>query len=321
MDTLFILTRTSSRPHFFSYLKESIEKLTWPGKIVHIVHTDDPRDTYVTGDIIIRGESLLDVPVMYPLHPGQYNLYNNRLLDAIPEADGWVHFIDDDDEYASPDVFERMLENADHNKVIVGHVRRGRGIIPPGWGTQTSFQTEIPIMRVPIARSARWPVTTSGDHAYTGAIVKQYGCQWVDDVLIATTREGKGRGKRNDRIGTEQVDHGLLPDTEVYVKPTLDGPKWEPHFSTLQDAESEECLITFKGVTAEYVNYSAPRTPVEFDSDLQIHIDKRVSLLDHIDEKMKRSMSFKKNGKKNMEMWRKRSLRLHVTGSMDGWGQ
>lgn len=59
MDTLYILTRSSGRAEFFRRCRESVKALTYPGPVVHIVHTDDPRDRYVEGDIIVRGEALV----------------------------------------------------------------------------------------------------------------------------------------------------------------------------------------------------------------------------------------------------------------------
>ena len=98
-ETLYILTRTSGRPSMFGVCRASVKALAWPGPVVHIVHTDDPRDTYVEGDIIVRGETYGP-----SFGPGFYNLYMNRLLKAVPtKAPGWVHFLDDDDRYLEPD--------------------------------------------------------------------------------------------------------------------------------------------------------------------------------------------------------------------------
>ena len=102
---VYILIRTSKRPVFFSQMMETIKNQTYPN-IITIVHTDDPADTYVSGDIIIRGERLKKSPQM----TAPYNLYNNTLLRSIPDGEGWYHFIDDDDLYAAPDVIEKLVK-------------------------------------------------------------------------------------------------------------------------------------------------------------------------------------------------------------------
>jgi len=317
-QTLYILTRTSRRPVFFAAMRESLKRLTWPGGIVHIVHTDDPRDTYVEGDIIIRGESLADIPVKR--RGGQYNLYNNRLLDVIP-GDGWVHFMDDDDEYAAPDVFERLLADADPERVIVGHVKRGGGrLIPQDWGTQKSFQTEIPVMRVEVARSSRWPATKGGDHIYNAPIVEQYGCQWVDDVLIATSREGKGNGLRNDMRGSDVVPHGLPDDTQVYVKPSL-YEAFKPFYITLKEAEKMakdvDALITYEGVTAEYRSVE-PGDPVEFDTDVERLTIPLKSKNDLVLDAVALGLGTREQLRKHGRVWLEK---LVCNGAQDGYKQ
>jgi len=69
----------------------SIKAQDYPN-IVTIVHSDDKNDKYVEGDIIIRSER-------EPKSKGNapYNLYNNTLLQAIPDdKPGYYFFIDDD---------------------------------------------------------------------------------------------------------------------------------------------------------------------------------------------------------------------------------
>lgn len=55
LDSVYILIRTANRPMFFQHMMESIKKQTYKN-IVTIVHSDNPNDLYVEGDIIIRSE-------------------------------------------------------------------------------------------------------------------------------------------------------------------------------------------------------------------------------------------------------------------------
>jgi hypothetical protein len=214
-DTLYILTRTSGRPEFFRRCRESVKALQWPGDIVHIVHTDDPRDTYVEGDIIIKGEGYGK-----NIGSGAPNLYCNRLLEAVP-ADGWVHFIDDDDVYTEPDVFHRILAgNPDKKKMQICKVARWDDkVYPAAWKIQRSFQTECFVLWSSLAKRGKWWSEKGGDHYYTRQIArKATGMQW-HDVLAVKAQEGKGHFGRVD-IGGEVVDwDSALPgDAKVWCK-------------------------------------------------------------------------------------------------------
>lgn len=270
MDTIYILTRASGRAAGFARLRKSIERLEWPGDVVHVVHSDDPRDTYLEGncDILIKGETLQDVPV--PSRSGPYNYYCNRMLDLVAALEpGWVHFIDDDDEYASPDVFLKMLEGAPKDAVIVGKVHRGGNVYyPKAWGSQTSFQTEIPMFWSTVATSGRWPLTKGGDHYYTRQLTESFRTLWIEDVLIATTVAGKGKGSRNDHVtGQEEVLEAPPLEGSVYIK-----ERWRKDLRAdlkripverLDEFLKQDWLPTFPDVRVYGVDVE-----VEFDGDL-----------------------------------------------------
>ena len=50
-DPVYILIRTANRPIFFRNMMESIKRQTYKN-IVTIVHSDNPNDLYVEGDIL-----------------------------------------------------------------------------------------------------------------------------------------------------------------------------------------------------------------------------------------------------------------------------
>ena len=70
----YVLIRTSGRPKFFVEMMKSIKAQTYPN-IITITHTDDPADTYATGDIIVSSQR---IPKSKE-RTGPYNLYNNKL--------------------------------------------------------------------------------------------------------------------------------------------------------------------------------------------------------------------------------------------------
>lgn len=221
MKPLYILTRTSGRPEFFRRCRESVKALTWPGGVVHIVHVDDPRsERYVECDILIKG--MAHGPNM---GTAPYNLYNDRLLKAIPSP-GWVAFLDDDDVYTAPDVFEQVLgDEPDTSKMHICKTMRWNDTIwPRNWGKQTSFQTECFVIYSEIAKKAKWWGDKGGDHHYTRQLTRKLRTPMVwRDVLVAKAQEGKGHGKLVD-IGGAVMDTDDYPaEAMVWVKLHKDG--------------------------------------------------------------------------------------------------
>lgn len=218
MERLYVLTRTSGRPGYFARCRESVQALSWPGGVTHIVHSDDPRnEQYIDCDILVRGEA--HGPYM---GSAPYNLYNNRLIEALP-GDGWVHFIDDDDEYPEPDVFERLLAKPNKSKLHVGRVKRGGGTIwPKYWGRQVSFQTESFCIWSDLAKRGKWWADKGGDHYYSKQLTRKHGIVWVDGVIIAQTQNGKNNGVLHDVDGTTINYEAIKPSDKVLFKLFVD---------------------------------------------------------------------------------------------------
>lgn len=195
IDPIYILIRTSKRPLFFKKMMESIKVQTYPN-IITIVHTDDPSDQYVEGDIILRSKRDIS------RGRGHYNLYCNKLLQAIPvekHGEGWYHFIDDDDVYLEPDVLERTVENAKRTHInVVRSQRWGKTVWPKNWGTQMSYQTECIFLHTDHRLSATWWNKTGGDHNYSRQLTDKLPINWIDGIIICKAQKGKGRGKRYD---------------------------------------------------------------------------------------------------------------------------
>jgi hypothetical protein len=202
IDPVYILIRTSNRPIFFGRMMETIKNQTYKN-IVTIVHSDDPRDEYVTGDIVIKG-----VALGHEFGNGTYNIYNNRLLKAIPkDKPGWYHFIDDDDEYAAPDVIEKLVANAKKDHVNVARVERWDGVIfPSKWGEQNTFQTEIFFIHTDHSHKAKWWGNKGGDHYYSKQLTRIMPINWIDNLITVKAQEGKGHGYRFDK-GSKQPDY------------------------------------------------------------------------------------------------------------------
>lgn len=213
MEPLYILTRTSGRPEFFRRCRESVKALNYPN-VVHIVHTDDPRcESYIECDILIRGEAHGAYVGTAP-----YNLYNNRLLDAVPSG-GWIHFIDDDDEYTCPEALDWVHDGMDKEAVNVCKAARWNDTIwPRNWGKQMSFQTECFVLWSTLSKRAKWWGDKGGDHHYTKQLTRRANRTW-NDYLVVRAQEGKGHGQLIDAGGVEMDYDGAYPaDREVLVK-------------------------------------------------------------------------------------------------------
>jgi hypothetical protein len=217
-DPVYILVRTSARPRFFDVMMKSIEAQTYPN-IVTIVHTDDPGDTYVRGDVVIRAERNPDAG------PGHYDLYCNTMLDAIPDGPGWYHFMDDDDMYAGDDVIETLVEHSLKTHINVGRVVRkgakGDKIVPSRWGKMDAFQSECFFLHTSHRQRARWWAGGLGDIHYSKQLTEQLPINWIDGLLIARTQEGKGYGYRLDAGDDRPIvirDNLVVVDEAVLAK-------------------------------------------------------------------------------------------------------
>lgn len=177
----------------FERCMESIKKQTYPN-IITIVHTDDPRDEYVTGDIIIKGHK-------YPPSIGgaPYNLYCNRLLESIPSDEGFFCFLDDDDEYINENVIETLVKNSKEDHINVGKVIRwDNEVFPKNWGQRQSFQTECFFVSTKYKHSGKWWSNKGGDHYYTRYLIQVLPINWIENLVIAKAQKGKGHGKSVD---------------------------------------------------------------------------------------------------------------------------
>lgn len=177
-------------------MMETIKEQTYKN-IVTIIYSDDPRDDYVTGDIIIKG-------TIYEKSLGDatYNLYCNDLLRNIPNEDGWIYFLDDDDELTTPDAIGRIIKKCDRNAVNAFKVSRNNGkIVPEKWQSQRSFQTECFIIHTDHKLKASWWSHKGGDHHFTKQLTKVLPINWIDGDIVCKAQTGKGYGKKLDKDG------------------------------------------------------------------------------------------------------------------------
>ncbi len=192
---------------------ESIKKQTYKN-IVTIVYSDDPRDEYVTGDIIIKGAAYGP-----EYGNGTYNLYNNNLLRTIPaDKSGYFHFIDDDDMYAADDVIQQLVEKSKSDHINVARVKRwNKTIFPRHWKRQKSYQTECFFVHTDYRLKAKWWGNKCGDHNYSKQLTKILPINWIEGLIICQAQEGKGHGRKLDKGGKTSKRPDLPPETKVAI--------------------------------------------------------------------------------------------------------
>lgn len=191
---VYILLRTGGRPNFFDICYHSIKEQDYPN-IILITHQDSPADTYARGDVVVSS------PHVQKTTKGFYNLYCNTLLQSIPEgADGWYHFIDDDDKYCAPDVISKFVAKAKKNAVNVAKVARLGKIFPISFGEdyKKSFQTECFLLHTSHKNKAKWWDQTGGDHYYSSQLTAIMPVNWIDGLMVCEAISGKGYGKQLD---------------------------------------------------------------------------------------------------------------------------
>ncbi len=112
-----ILTRTSGRPNFFKRCCASINQQTYKN-FKHLVCTDDNQSLAYIKDLgiepIFIGKIRKNAKISNSIMSSPYNLYLNQLYNYID--DGFVIFLDDDDEFQSMKSLESIAHAINSSK-------------------------------------------------------------------------------------------------------------------------------------------------------------------------------------------------------------
>jgi hypothetical protein len=131
-----ILTRTSSRPSGFKLCYDSIKNQSYKN-FEHIVsyEVNDSLNYLKNKDLLlikVNKISKLDQRNKQGLIHAPYNLYCNELLNRV--KDGWIMFLDDDDNLLHNNVFEELVEHIktiDEDTLIIWKMRYPNGKVIP----------------------------------------------------------------------------------------------------------------------------------------------------------------------------------------------
>ena len=201
---IYILTRTSKRPRMFQRLRDSIATQDYAGPVMHIVHTDEPSDDYVKGDMIVSSPHLRKSDKM----TAPQELYNLRLLQAVQEygQPGFVTFMDDDDIYTSSKSLSTIADVARPGLMPIWKVERENGRISPAqWrGDLTSDEGRIcweasgfHTSHLELALNLSIDGNDGADGRFWARMSRHLTTLWIDEILTKP-QVGKGHGRRKD---------------------------------------------------------------------------------------------------------------------------
>ena len=201
MKPFYILTRTSERPTFFKKCMESVRSQTYKN-IIWIVHSDNPDDKYVEGDIVLHSKKVKRENMRH----APFNLYFNKMMDSISEKNGWFIFLDDDDKLHSKTCIEEIIpylveDRLNGAKAIWGDFYNpGRKVMfpddfPPK--PQISLPTQSIILHVKHKDRARFWDKTYGDYNFTMQLAMPIN--WID-IIVQEQQAIKGNGRTEKEI-------------------------------------------------------------------------------------------------------------------------
>jgi glycosyltransferase involved in cell wall biosynthesis len=207
-----ILTRTSGRPKYFQKCFESVNNQTYKN-INHLISVDDDfSEEYVKKytDNYIRVEkfkgNIPNIDKTGTRRKAPYNLYCNSLKNRVTE--GWVMFLDDDDEFLKATALEEISEYLkDENSLLLWKVKFPNTIIP----NDSLFKKKIVMMNNISAigfmynkkwnKFADWDYFSGGDFVVIDRLYKNLpNSIWIDEIYTSIQRNDSmgGKGKKDD---------------------------------------------------------------------------------------------------------------------------
>jgi glycosyltransferase involved in cell wall biosynthesis len=198
---LNILIRTSNRPVYFNRLVENIRQQTYTNYRLLVSADSDETEAYVreAGITPVRVERLeRKYKQTFP-----WNLYLNLLMDEV--EDGWIMFMDDDDQYSDKTAFQLIsayLEN--ENKILVWRMQFPDGRNVPSkefWGIRPFTRRQIGMpcfaFHSKWKKYVRFDGNRAGDYRMANQLQQFLEVEWLNFPLVKLDNFGNA-GKRND---------------------------------------------------------------------------------------------------------------------------
>jgi glycosyltransferase involved in cell wall biosynthesis len=198
---LNILIRTSERPNYFNRLIKTIQLQRYQNYRLIISVDSSFMESYVKA----AGYRFIPVKKMHRSKQSTFpwNLYLNTLMDHVEE--GWIMFIDDDDMYAHPYVFNMIADSLpDQNRMLIWKMRFSDGRTVPGnsyWGKTPFTRTQISMQCFAFHSKwkdhVRFDGQRAGDFRFTNRLLSYIHPEWLDIIAVRLSNFGNA-GKAND---------------------------------------------------------------------------------------------------------------------------
>ena len=211
-NRVYILTRTSQRPHYFTASWKSIYKQILID-MVHIVSVDDDvTHSYVSQISAPLSECtvVVDIPKNSSRVRFSHNLYLNQLLlETVKLGPGWVYILDDDNVFTERDSLSRLLSisRGDEDTLLVGRVLVGSTVIPqrlePPFLLGDIDMGCFAFHNSWVNKTARFDDSWGADFRFFQQLASSIGrIRWLNEIVIQTQwkkRSWSLSGKRVDR--------------------------------------------------------------------------------------------------------------------------
>jgi len=192
---LTVLTRTSGRPNFFRRCRQSVMQQT--SRAYHIVSLDNPADTYAHGDVLVK------VCRDNTAGARPENAYFNAMRRRVPPSFPYVMFLDDDDEFTSPEAVAAICRYLTPDRLVLWKVDMGNGLLLPEdnyWGgpPQPAHISGIGFA-FHVQHWHDWIPEHFGDYHVAHQLYRHLSPVWLPHVLTRM-QASHGMGQRGDRV-------------------------------------------------------------------------------------------------------------------------
>lgn len=223
--TVYILTRTSNRPHGFKRCHESIKRQTYKN-IRHIVSIDNINDKsyveqYDVDYIFIDKTQIESQPDIPNPNTGKrfiFNLYFNILMAKA--TDGWIIFLDDDDYLIDSDVISKTVASIKSNEdMLIWQMKYPNGSILP---TSNEMNTKPRLGRIgspcimvhsSIANQIKWDGWKCGDYRFISKVWDLTKNKvWIKQPMIQLGDIGMGLRKDLGDKSNDVVKPVVVPN-------------------------------------------------------------------------------------------------------------
>lgn len=183
-----ILVRTHNREEMFKACMDSIRRQLYKNYHVYIsAQTDEDRryvDNYINSKDIQKHFSV----VLGRSCPGEYH-YNNFCNQLIYQVnDGWLMFLDDDDQLTNQYALGYIARHLDTDVMVLWKYKRPDKLIypdvnepltQPGTIASTSY-----CIHHNVAKQSAWPRRRAGDYYYIEPIYNSISKVMIDRILV-----------------------------------------------------------------------------------------------------------------------------------------